>query len=99
MSASARLRVGRRRPWSAGSGDFSPLSTGQEDKARCGHEGNFPLLEREAWWVPCVGERINVGELRGVAAKFWSGTVGPLCQWQSLCWPIFGPGAVGPLFQ
>ena len=76
---------------------FPLCLTGQEDKASCGREGNFGLLEREAWWVPCVGERISAGELRGVAAKFWSGAVGPLCRWQSLRWPIFGPGAVGPL--
>ena len=63
-----------------GSGDFPLCLTSQEDKARCGREGNFALLEREAWWVPCVSERISVGELRGVAAKFWSSTVGPLCQ-------------------
>ena len=54
--------------------------TDQEDKARCGYEGNFAILEREAWWVPCVDDRISVGVLRGVAAKFWSGMVGPLCQ-------------------
>ena len=59
---------------------FPLCLTGQEDKARYDREGNFALLEQEAWWVPCVSERISTGELCGVAAKFWSGAVGPLCQ-------------------
>jgi len=64
LSGDTTLRGGRRRPWSAACGDFSPLLTDQEDKAGSGrtHEGNFAPLEREAWWVPFVGERISAGE-------------------------------------
>ena len=44
-----------------GEGDWGfplGLTHGQEDKA----VGGLGCLEREAWWGPCVSERINMGE-------------------------------------
>jgi hypothetical protein len=71
------------------------MATDQEDKA--GREEKFSLLEREAWWVLCVDERINMGE-RDVAAKFWSGAAGPLCWWPPAV-ANFWSGVVGPPCQ
>jgi hypothetical protein len=57
--------------------DFFPFAPTRKYIRPARPRGKISLLEREALWVPYVGERINAG---GAGANFWSGAVGPPCQ-------------------